>query len=193
MHTPGHTPGSQCFHVDGRLVSGDTLFLEGCGRTDLPGSDPEQMYDSLQTTGVDARRHDRLPRPPLLACRRAATMESIKRDSNYVFRPRSKEQWLRCSAAELHLSGVESSGSNRQAHANETIAKWYVTMIATSIHRLPATNRFQPEDRVADDERRRAEHDQPVARRPAEHRHQHDHREIDVDRDSQTLCTGTAR
>ena len=47
LHTPGHTPGSQCFLVDGRLVAGDTLFLEGCGRTDLPGSDPEAMYDSL--------------------------------------------------------------------------------------------------------------------------------------------------
>ena len=47
MHTPGHTPGSQCFVVDGRLVAGDTLFLEGCGRTDLPGSDPDAMYESL--------------------------------------------------------------------------------------------------------------------------------------------------
>jgi glyoxylase-like metal-dependent hydrolase (beta-lactamase superfamily II) len=33
--------------VDGRLVSGDTLFIGSCGRTDLPGSDPSQMYDSL--------------------------------------------------------------------------------------------------------------------------------------------------
>ncbi|HEV7688714.1 MAG TPA: MBL fold metallo-hydrolase, partial [Acidimicrobiia bacterium] len=47
VHTPGHTPGSQCFMVDGNLVAGDTLFLEGCGRTDLPGGDPEQMYLSL--------------------------------------------------------------------------------------------------------------------------------------------------
>ncbi len=47
VHTPGHTPGSQCFLVDGRLVSGDTLFVEGCGRTDLPGGDPEQLYRSL--------------------------------------------------------------------------------------------------------------------------------------------------
>jgi glyoxylase-like metal-dependent hydrolase (beta-lactamase superfamily II) len=47
MHTPGHTPGSQCFHVEGCLVAGDTLFLEGCGRTDLPGSDPDEMYYSL--------------------------------------------------------------------------------------------------------------------------------------------------
>ena len=48
LHTPGHTPGSMCFLVGGVLVSGDTLFLEGCGRTDFPGSDPGQMYDSLQ-------------------------------------------------------------------------------------------------------------------------------------------------
>ncbi|MEL6893156.1 MAG: MBL fold metallo-hydrolase [Actinomycetota bacterium] len=47
MHTPGHTPGSQCFLVDGRLVAGDTLFLEGCGRTDLPGSNPQDMMHSL--------------------------------------------------------------------------------------------------------------------------------------------------
>ena len=47
IHTPGHTPGSQCFYVDDRLVAGDTLFLEGCGRTDLPGGDPPQMYESI--------------------------------------------------------------------------------------------------------------------------------------------------
>jgi len=47
VHTPGHTPGSQCFLVDGRLISGDTLFIRSCGRTDLPGSDPEEMYTSL--------------------------------------------------------------------------------------------------------------------------------------------------
>ena len=48
MHTPGHTPGSQCFKVADTLVSGDTLFIQGCGRVDLPGGDPEQMYASLQ-------------------------------------------------------------------------------------------------------------------------------------------------
>ena len=37
LHTPGHTPGSQCFLVNGNLVAGDTLFLDGCGRCDLPG------------------------------------------------------------------------------------------------------------------------------------------------------------
>ena len=47
IHTPGHTPGSQCFLVQDRLITGDTLFIGACGRVDLPGSSPEQMYDSL--------------------------------------------------------------------------------------------------------------------------------------------------
>ncbi|MBI2461272.1 MAG: MBL fold metallo-hydrolase, partial [Candidatus Rokubacteria bacterium] len=47
LHTPGHTPGSQCFYVDGRLISGDTLFISSCSRTDLPGGDPSEMYRSL--------------------------------------------------------------------------------------------------------------------------------------------------
>src|SRR5215831_17659567 len=42
-----HTPGSQCFLVDGRIVSGDTLFIDACGRTDFPGGNAEQMYYSL--------------------------------------------------------------------------------------------------------------------------------------------------
>jgi hydroxyacylglutathione hydrolase len=50
LHTPGHTPGSQCFLVEGNLVSGDTLFVNSCGRVDLPGSDPEAMYYSLNQT-----------------------------------------------------------------------------------------------------------------------------------------------
>jgi len=47
IHTPGHTPGSQCFKLSDRLISGDTLFIGGCGRVDLPGSNPEDMYESL--------------------------------------------------------------------------------------------------------------------------------------------------
>ncbi|HEX9734648.1 MAG TPA: MBL fold metallo-hydrolase [Thermoanaerobaculia bacterium] len=60
LHTPGHTPGSQCFLVDGRLVAGDTLFVQGCGRVDLPGGDPEAMYYTL------TRKLARLPRETVL-------------------------------------------------------------------------------------------------------------------------------
>ena len=93
VHTPGHTPGSQCFLVDGLLVAGDTLFLEGCGRTDLPGSDPGQMYDSLAV--LASLPDDTIVFPghryhPL--CGRG-TLAAIK-DVNYVFKPKSKEAWL---------------------------------------------------------------------------------------------------
>lgn len=47
IHTPGHTPGSQCFFVQNNLVSGDTLFIGACGRCDLPGGDAREMYDTL--------------------------------------------------------------------------------------------------------------------------------------------------
>lgn len=51
FHTPGHTPGSTCWHVDaegGALFAGDTVFVSGCGRCDLEGGDPQQMYESLR-------------------------------------------------------------------------------------------------------------------------------------------------
>ena len=50
IHTPGHTPGSQCLLVDGRLLTGDTLFIRACGRWDLPGGDPVRLYQSLTDT-----------------------------------------------------------------------------------------------------------------------------------------------
>lgn len=46
--TSGHTEGSMCFQVDDCLFTGDTLFIEGCGVCNLAGSNPEQMYHSLQ-------------------------------------------------------------------------------------------------------------------------------------------------
>lgn len=45
--TSGHSPGSQCFHAGDSLFTGDTLFIGGCGRCDLPGSDPEALYNSM--------------------------------------------------------------------------------------------------------------------------------------------------
>ena len=47
LHTPGHSPGSQCFLVEKSLLTGDTLFVDACGRVDLPGGDPEKLWWSL--------------------------------------------------------------------------------------------------------------------------------------------------
>jgi len=48
LHTPGHTPGSCCFLIEGHLFTGDTLFEHGWGRTDLPGGNEQQMMASLR-------------------------------------------------------------------------------------------------------------------------------------------------
>jgi glyoxylase-like metal-dependent hydrolase (beta-lactamase superfamily II) len=91
LHTPGHTPGSQCFLLDGALVAGDTLFLEGCGRTDFPGGDIDEMYRSLHQLA-------QLPGDPTVfpghwySQEPSASLSEVRR-TNYVFRPTSLDQW----------------------------------------------------------------------------------------------------
>lgn len=93
IHTPGHTPGSQCFLVEGCLISGDTLFLEGCGRTDLPGSDPAEMYRSL-TERLSRVSDDTILFPGhLYSADRSAPMKDV-REYNYALAPTTAEQWL---------------------------------------------------------------------------------------------------
>ena len=95
LHTPGHTPGSQCFLLEGpdgpMLVAGDTLFLQGCGRTDFPGGDVDAMYRSLQQlaslpgnpTVYPGHRYSDAPSAPL---------DDVQR-TNMVFRAGSAEQF----------------------------------------------------------------------------------------------------
>lgn len=94
LHTPGHSKDSICLILDGQLVfTGDTLFVGNCGRTDLPGSDPAEMYDSL--FGKLAKLDDDLivypghnygPSPTSTIGREKKT--------NYVLQPRSKQEFL---------------------------------------------------------------------------------------------------
>lgn len=93
LHTPGHTEGSQCLVVEDRLLTGDTLFLDGCGRTDLPGSDPAAMYQSLQERLAD------LP-GTLIAYpghwyspEFSAPLDEVRR-RNGVLHPMAVDQWL---------------------------------------------------------------------------------------------------
>jgi glyoxylase-like metal-dependent hydrolase (beta-lactamase superfamily II) len=93
LHTPGHTPGSQCVVVGDNLVTGDTLFLEGCGRTDLPGADAEEMYTSLQRLASLPGSltvwpgHYYSPEP-------SASMDEVRR-TNPVLERVDRAQWLR--------------------------------------------------------------------------------------------------
>jgi len=98
LHTPGHTPGSQCFLVEeanapGRLVSGDTLFLGSCGRVDLPGSDPEAMYRSLNLTLKELPDETLLYPGHMYASEPSSTMGEQKR-SNPFLRVATLEQFL---------------------------------------------------------------------------------------------------
>lgn len=94
LHTPGHTPGSQCFLINTSLISGDTLFIGGCGRVDLPGGDPTQMYYSLTHT------LGKLPDTTLLypghnyAASEFSTIGEEKRSNQYM-RMRGINEWLR--------------------------------------------------------------------------------------------------
>ncbi len=99
VHTPGHTPGSQCFLVDGRLVSGDTLFLDGCGRTDLPGGDPEALYESL-TQKLGAMPDDTVLYPGHHYSPESSATMGETRANNIVYRVHSREHWLAMFAPE---------------------------------------------------------------------------------------------
>lgn len=98
IHTPGHTPGSQCFLVDNRLVAGDTLFLEGCGRTDLPGGDPRALYESLTQRLAKVPDDAVLFPGHLYSAEPSASMGDTRR-LNFVFRPKSEQQWLQMFGA----------------------------------------------------------------------------------------------
>lgn len=93
LHTPGHTPGSMCFRLKDALVSGDTLFLQGCGRVDLPGGDSEQMYETL------TQRLSSIPGETILFPGHAyggenASMENVRK-TNSMLRVKDMATWVR--------------------------------------------------------------------------------------------------
>ena len=93
LHTPGHTPGSQCFVLDNKLISGDTLFLEGCGRVDLPGASPEQMYHSLNSVLGKLDGSTTVFPGHLYSPEPSGSLDDI-RTKNYVYRFKTIEQFL---------------------------------------------------------------------------------------------------
>lgn len=94
IHTPGHTQDSICLLVDGeKLLTGDTLFVGECGRTDLPGGNPKQLYQSLFQkilTLPDSVEvypgHDYGARPK--------STIGYERKNNYVLQPRSESEFV---------------------------------------------------------------------------------------------------
>ncbi len=94
LHTPGHTKDSVLYLFEGHVATGDTLFVGECGRTDLPGGDPAEMYDSLLRRIVQLDDalvvlpgHDYGVTP-------TSTIGREKRE-NPTLQPRTKEEFLR--------------------------------------------------------------------------------------------------
>ena len=100
LHTPGHSLDSICLIIEGHFVfTGDTLFVGNCGRVDLPGSNPKEMYTSLfekvaklEESLIVYPGHDYGPHP-------TSTIGQEKR-TNYVLRPRSLQDFLGFMAAD---------------------------------------------------------------------------------------------
>lgn len=103
LHTPGHTPGSACYHLGNDLITGDTLFVFGCGRCDLKGGDPEAMFHTL--------RHLRDDLPP---------ETRIRPGHNYAVKTTSSlEEQARCNPF-MHFTDVDRFVHYRQ-HEHDRI------------------------------------------------------------------------
>jgi glyoxylase-like metal-dependent hydrolase (beta-lactamase superfamily II) len=93
IHTPGHTTDSICLFINGKLLTGDTLFVGECGRTDLPGGSSKDMYDSLfnKILRLDDKTevypgHDYGPR--------TSSTIGEERRTNYTLKKRSLEEFI---------------------------------------------------------------------------------------------------
>jgi hydroxyacylglutathione hydrolase len=94
LFTPGHTQDSVLFLFPGHVATGDTLFVGECGRTDLPGGDPSQMFDSL--LGRLVKLDDALVVLPGhdYGVSPTSTIGREKRE-NYTLQPRTREEFVR--------------------------------------------------------------------------------------------------
>ena len=95
LFTPGQSKDSICLIVDSKIIiTGDTLFVGNCGRTDLPGGDPEEMYNSLFEKILKLDNHLVVYPGHHYGYKPTSTIEEEKKN-NYVLFPRSKEQFIK--------------------------------------------------------------------------------------------------
>ena len=93
LHTPGHTPGSLCFRLQSALIAGDTLFLQGCGRVDLPGGDADQLFHSLRDK-IGALPGETVVYPGHAYSGASAPLENVRRE-NHALQVKDLMSWRR--------------------------------------------------------------------------------------------------
>jgi len=97
IHTPGHCPDHICLLVDGKLLTGDTLFVGECGRTDLAGGNAGDMYDSL-TKKILALDDSLEVYPGHDYGRKSSSTIGNERKNNYTLKPRTREEFIKFMA-----------------------------------------------------------------------------------------------
>lgn len=108
MHTPGHTPGAVCYLVPGGVITGDTLFVGRCGRTDFPGSDPEAMYLSLRR--LAALPEDTVVYPGHNYADRPTSTIGRERISNVHMSAPDRVEFLRRRMGDEYISRITGAG-----------------------------------------------------------------------------------
>jgi glyoxylase-like metal-dependent hydrolase (beta-lactamase superfamily II) len=94
LYTPGHTPDGICLLIDGeKLLTGDTLFVGECGRTDLPGGNAKSMYDSLFNKLLNLDDNVEVYPGHDYGSRRSSSI-GLERKTNYTLQPRSLKDFL---------------------------------------------------------------------------------------------------
>lgn len=93
IHTPGHTPDGICLLADGKILTGDTLFVGECGRTDLPGGSVKDLYNSLFQKLMKLDDNVEVYPGHDYGLAPHSTI-GIERKTNYVLKPRSIEEFL---------------------------------------------------------------------------------------------------
>ena len=97
LHTPGHCPDHICLLVDGKVLTGDTLFVGECGRTDLAGGDSGDLYDSL-TTKILPLDDDIEVYPGHDYGNKPSSTIGHERNNNYTLKPRTKQEFIKFMA-----------------------------------------------------------------------------------------------
>lgn len=97
IHTPGHCPDHICILIDGKLLTGDTLFVGECGRTDLSGGNPSDMYDSLFKKILPLQDSVEVYPGHDYGKKQSSTI-GYERENNYTLKIRTREDFIKFMA-----------------------------------------------------------------------------------------------
>lgn len=94
IHTPGHSKDSICLIIDNKtMLTGDTIFVGSCGRLDLPGSDPDEMFESIYKKLFNLDENLIILPGHNYGSKKISTLQHEK-NSNFVFKFKNKEEFL---------------------------------------------------------------------------------------------------